>query len=205
VMLPKVEQVSDLHSVDWMLTNLERRAGMPPGGIDLLPIIETAKGMGAIRGIAASGGRLRRVCFGAGDYTRDLGLTWTLDEKELAAARAEIVLASRIAEIEAPIDTVFIQIREHAACERSTRLGQEFGFQGKLCIHPDQVTIVNRVFTPSDDEVAWAKKVVVSFSAAEAQGSASIQVDGLFVDYPIVEKAQKTLDIAAAIAAQTAN
>lgn len=204
IVLPKVESAADLRCIDWLMTNLERRAGMPVGGVDLVPIIETANGMGRIREIAASGGRLKRVCFGAGDYTRDLGLIWTFEEKELAAARSELVLASRLAQIEAPIDTVFIHIREHDACEQSTRLGREFGFQGKLCIHPDQVAIANRVYTPSADEVAWAEKIISSFAAAEAQGSASIEVNGYFVDYPIVEKAQRVVDIAAAVARHSA-
>ena len=202
VMLPKVERVSDLHSVDWAMANLERRLGLEVGRIDLLPIIETARGMGAIRDIAASGTRVKRFSFGAGDYTRDLGLTWTLTEGELAAARAELVLASRMAELEAPVDTVFIHIREHDALEASTRLGREFGFQGKLCIHPDQVALANRIYTPDDAEVAWAEKIVASFAQAEADGLASIQVDGYFVDYPIVEKAQRLIDTAQAVRAQ---
>jgi len=202
VMLPKVERVSDLHSVDWAMANLERRLGLEVGRIDLLPIIETARGMGAIRDIAASGTRVKRFSFGAGDYTRDLGLTWTLTEGELAAARAELVLASRMAELEAPVDTVFIHIREHDALEASTRLGREFGFQGKLCIHPDQVALANRIYTPDDAEVAWAEKIVASFAQAEADGLASIQVDGYFVDYPIVEKAQRLIDTAEAVRAQ---
>lgn len=202
LMLPKVERAADLQMADWMMVNLEQRLGLKPGSIDLLPIIETAKGMGAIREIAACGGRLKRLSFGAGDYTRDLGLSWTFDEKEIAAARSEIVLASRLAEIEPPIDTVFIHIREHEAFERSVRLGQEFGFQGKLCIHPDQIPIANAVYTPSDDELAWAKKIITSFDEAEAEGSASIQVDGYFVDYPIVEKAQRIVEVAQAVAAQ---
>jgi citrate lyase subunit beta / citryl-CoA lyase len=202
MVLPKVERAADLQMVDWMMANLERRGGLEPGAIDLLPIIETAKGMGAVREIAASGGRLKRLSFGAGDYTRDLDLIWTLEEREIAAARSEIVLASRLAEIEPPIDTVFIHIREHDAFERSTRLGREFGFQGKLCIHPDQVPIANAVYTPTDEEFAWAQKIITSFAEAEAEGSASIQVDGYFVDYPIVEKAQRIVDIAEAVTAQ---
>ena len=202
ICLPKVESAADLLRADWLISNLERRVGLPKASIDLLPIIETAKGMGAIREITTGTKRLKRVCFGAGDYTRDLGLIWTFEEKELAAARAELVLASRIAEIEPPIDTVFIHIRENTAFSESTKLGREFGFQGKLCIHPDQVSIANDIYTPTHDDVIWATKIIANFKQAEADGSASIQVDGYFVDYPIVEKAQRILDIADAIASQ---
>jgi len=201
IMLPKVERAADLQAVDWMITSLERRHGLDVGSIDLIPIIETALGHANAREIAASGGRLRRLSFGGGDYTRDLNIQWTFAEDELAAVRAEVVLASRLANIEAPIDTVFIHIKEAEHFDRSANKGREFGFQGKLCIHPDQVTAANRAYTPNDDEAIWARKIISSFESAEAQGLASIQVDGYFVDYPIVEKAQRIVDVYDAVAA----
>lgn len=204
IILPKVENAANLQAVDWVMTNLERKAGCKAGAIDLLPILETAKGVANAREICAAGGRLKRVSFGAGDYTRDLGLEWTFDEAEIATAQAEIVLASRVNELEPPLDTVFIHIREHEAFERSVRRARQYGFQGKLCIHPAQVPIANGVFTPTDDEVNWARKIIDAFAEAEAAGSASIQIDGYFVDYPIVEKAQRIVDLSEAVAAQSA-
>ena len=201
IMLPKVERPADLQAVDWMMRSLEQRHRIKPGTIDLIPIIETAKGHGAAREIAASGGRLKRISFGGGDYTRDLNLQWTFAEEEIAAVRSEVVLASRLAEIDPPIDTVFIHIKEHEHFARSARKGREFGFQGKLCIHPDQVGPANAAYSPTDEEAAWARKIISSFDAAEAQGLASIQVDGYFVDYPIVEKAQRIVTLYDSIAA----
>lgn len=202
VVLPKVERAADLQMVDWMITSLERKRGLNEGAIDLMPIIETGKGMAAARDIAASGTRVKRLSFGAGDYTRDMGIEWSMEEDEIATAQAEIVLASRINDLEPPIDTVFIHIREHDAYEASVRRARRFGFQGKLCIHPDQVTPTNAIFTPTDEETAHARRIVQAFSEAEENGSASIQVDGYFVDYPIVVKAQRILDMAEAVAAQ---
>ena len=201
IMLPKVERPADLQAVDWMMASLEQRHRIKPGTIDLIPIIETAKGHAAAREIAASGGRLKRISFGGGDYTRDLNLQWTFAEEEIAAVRSEVVLASRLAEIDPPIDTVFIHIKEHEHFARSARKGREFGFQGKLCIHPDQVGPANAAYSPTDEEAAWARKIISSFDAAEAQGLASIQVDGYFVDYPIVEKAQRIVTLYDSIAA----
>jgi len=204
IMLPKVERAADLQAVDWMMTSLERRHGIVPGTIDLIPIIETAAGHGAAREIAASGGRLKRLSFGGGDYTRDLNLQWTFTEEEIAAVRSEVVLASRLAGIDPPIDTVFIHIKEHEHFARSARKGREFGFQGKLCIHPDQIGPTNDAYTPTDEEAAWARKIISSFNAAEAEGLASIQVDGYFVDYPIVEKAQRIVTLYDAVFASEA-
>ena len=199
VMLPKVEAPSQLETVDWLLRQLERERGLEQGTIDLVPIIETGQGVAAVQAIAGAKTRVRRLSFGAGDYTRDLGMVWTGAEAELAHARACIVLASRVGGLEAPIDTVFIDIAEADNLERSAQTALSFGFQGKLCIHPKQVEPVNRVFTPSADAVARAEKHVAAFKEAEAAGSASIQVDGYFVDYPIYEKAQRVLRIAEAV------
>jgi len=200
IVLPKVETPDQLLTIDWLLAQLERERGLEIGAIDLIPIIETGTGVANARAIAAAGTRARRLSFGAGDYTKDMRMNWTLGEDELAQARAEVVLASRVAGLEPPVDTVWIHVKDTAGCEASAVRVRDMGFQGKLCIHPDQVAPVNAVFTPTDDEIAFAKKIVAAFSEAEAAGLASIQVDGYFVDYPIVDQAQRTLDLAAAIA-----
>lgn len=204
IMLPKVERAADLQAVDWMISSLERRLGIEQGAIDLMPIIETARGHAQAREIAASCARVKRLSFGAGDYSRDLNLQWTFGEDEIASVRAEVVLASRLAGIEPPVDTVFIHIKEHEHFAASAAKGREFGFQGKLCIHPDQVGATNAAYTPSEDEAIWARKIVASFNEAEAAGLASIQVDGYFVDYPIVEKAERIVALFDAVVANDA-
>ena len=92
-----------------------------------------------------------------------------------------------------------IFIKDLDNLEKSAKRAKQLGFQGKMCIYPPQVEIVNRVFTPSDDEVAFARRVVEAFEKAEKEGSSSIQLDGYFIDYPIVYKAQRTLDLMASI------
>ncbi|MEC7302369.1 MAG: CoA ester lyase [Pseudomonadota bacterium] len=200
IVLPKLESVDDLRSVDWLLSNLERERGMEVGSVDLMPIIETARGQDAVRAIAQAGTRIKRLSFGAGDYTKDLGMEWSLSEHELASMRAEMVVASRLGELEPPVDTVFIHIKEDEAFRVSCELVRDLGFQGKLCIHPDQISTANTAFTPTEEHLAFEKKVIDAFVEAEAAGSASIQIDGYFVDYPIVDKAQRIVDIAEAIA-----
>ncbi len=202
IVLPKAESAADLLAADWLLANLERRHGLDAGAVDLIPIIETAKGLAAAREMATAGTRVRRFAFGAGDYTRDLGLTWTFGEAELLPARSEVVLASRLGGIEPPIDTVFIHIREAEHFRASAESALGLGFQGKMCIHPNQVADTNAAFSPDTAEVEWSKRIVDEFEKAEAAGSASIQIDGYFVDYPIVEKAVATLAKARAIEAK---
>lgn len=196
IVLPKLERLEDLRSIDWLLGNLEQELGLPNGSIDLMPIIETAVGLVNIREIAGADTRVKRLAFGGGDYTRDLGMEWTLKEDELLPVRSEMVLASRFGKLEPPVDTVFIHIKEHDAFRSSCSNILGLGFQGKMCIHPDQVPVTNETFTPDPEEVKWSQRVIDEFAKAEKAGIASIQVDGYFVDYPIVEKAQRTVDIA---------
>ena len=172
---------------------------MEAGAFDILPIIETGKGAAAVASICGAGTRVCRLSFGAGDYTLDMGLRWTDGERELDQARSAIALASRAAGLEPPIDTVFIHIGRLDSLRRSAELARDFGFQGKLCIHPEQVGPVNEAFSPTGDEVAQARRYLEAFREAEARGSASIQVDGYFIDYPIVEKARRVIDLAEAI------
>jgi len=195
IVLPMVESGDQLRSFDWLLRNLECERGLVEGSIDLIPIIETGKGIAALEKIASCGSRIRRMAFGAGDYTLDMGMTWSLDEWELDQARARMVLESRVAELEAPLDTVWVHIKDLENLERSAQRVKAVGFQGKMCIYPPQVAVVNATFTPSEEEVEQAQKIVATFEAAEKEGSASIQLDGFFIDYPIAYKAKRTLEI----------
>jgi citrate lyase subunit beta / citryl-CoA lyase len=202
VVLPKIESAAGLATIDWLLAQLERDRGLPPGGVDLIPIIETARGLDRLGAILAAGTRVRRVAFGAGDFTLDLNMAWSRDEAELAHARAAIVTASRAAGIEAPLDTVWVDLADRDSLEISARTALGFGFQGKMCIHPDQIAVVNRVFTPSEAEITFAERVAAGFAKAEAEGSAAIQLDGKFIDYPIAYRARRVLRRIAAIRAR---
>lgn len=207
IVLPKVESASDLRTADWLIGNLERERGLPLGGIDLMPIIETALGFARLDRILdlealnanPAGGRVKRLSFGAGDFTHDVGMTWTPGEDELTDLRVRLIVASRAAGLEAPIDTVWIHLRDPEGMRRSIERSLRLGFQGRLCIHPDQVSLVNQVFTPSDAEIASAERLVAAFREAEGAGLAAIQVDGVFVDYPIAYRAQRILAIGASL------
>ncbi len=201
IVLPKVEAPWQLKAVDWLIGELERANGLAAGGIDLLPIIETGAGVAAAREIAASGTRVKRLAFGAGDYSLDMNLPWTRDEDEMAHARASVAVASRAGGLESPIDTVFADLRDRDGFAASARRALAMGYQGKMCIHPAQVPIANDIFTPSATEVARAQAIVAAFRSAEESGSASIQLDGQFIDYPIVERARRVLAMMARIAA----
>jgi citrate lyase subunit beta / citryl-CoA lyase len=202
VVVPKIESAADLHAIDWVMAALERSRGIAEGSLDLMPIIETAAGVQRVdrvlqaRNLRPYPGpwRVRRIAFGAGDYANDVGLTPTLDEPELAGARERIVLASRAAGMENPIDSPWFHFKEADAFRRALERSRRGGFQGRLCVHPDQIGPVNAAYQPSDEELERARRIVAAFRAAEARGEAAVQVDGLMVDYPIVHRAQALLD-----------
>jgi len=193
IVLPKVEDGDQLRTAEWLIAALERERGLRAGGIDLIPIIETALGLRNLDRICRSAIRTRRIAFGAGDFTLDLGMTWSREETELLPYRSACVLASRAAGLEAPIDTVWADLRDADGFTQSAKLAAALGFQGKMCIHPDQVGGANAAFTPDEAALAQAGRIVEAFSRAEAEGLASIQLDGQFIDYPIVQRARRVL------------
>jgi citrate lyase subunit beta/citryl-CoA lyase len=193
IILPKVEHAHELQTADWLIGALEQERGLPAGAIDLIPIIETALGISNLRAICRAGMRTKRLAFGAGDFTLDMAMTWSRSEAELLPYRSACVMESRAAGLEAPMDTVWADLRDPEGFVLSALHAAALGFQGKMCIHPDQVAPTNAAFSPTDAAIANAKRVVEAFDKAEALGLASIQLDGQFIDYPIVQRAKRVL------------
>ena len=131
IVLPKLESLEDLRSIDWLLGNLEQERGLPNGSIDLMPIIETAVGLVNIREIARADTRVKRLAFGGGDYTRDLGMEWTLEEDELLPVRSEMVLASRFGKLEPPVDTVLFISKNMVHSVHRVQTYWGWAFRGK--------------------------------------------------------------------------
>lgn len=202
IVLPKTESAAQMATVDWLLTQLERATGLAAGAIEVMSIIETAAGVAHMAEIAAAGretGRARRLNFGAGDFSLDTNMTWIVGHEGLLWARAQLVIASRAAGLEAPLDTVYAQLHDDDGLRVEAEQARRLGFQGKACIHPRQVEIVNAAFSPSAEEVTQARAIVDAFAEAEAQGVASLRVGGQFIDYPVAARARRTLDLAAQI------
>jgi citrate lyase subunit beta/citryl-CoA lyase len=201
IVLPKVESAADLHAIDWLIANLERERGLALGAIDLIPAIETAAGMDRVERILQARGlkpysgswRVRRVGFGAADYALDLGITPAGEEPELLYARQRLVLASRNARVEPPLDSPWFKLKDLDGLRASSAASRRVGFQGRMCIHPEQVAPVNESYAPSAEEVARAERIVAAFREAEAKGSAAIQVDGQMIDYPVALEAERVL------------
>ncbi|HSF48800.1 MAG TPA: CoA ester lyase [Burkholderiales bacterium] len=177
IVLPKAEGIDHLKSI-------EEQVGR---GTLILPLIETARGLWNALELAQAR-NVRRLVFGSIDFQLDLAMQ--ADEDELLCFRSQLVLASRVAGIDAPVDGVSTALDDPEQLRADTLRARRLGFGGKLCIHPKQVAHVNECFRPGADEVAWAKRVLDAASAAKG---AAVAVDGKMVDRPVILKAQAIL------------
>lgn len=157
------------------------------GGLALMPLIETARGFARLDVICGAP-RVARVAFGTLDFQVDLGIDG--DGEELDLFRSQIVLASRLAGIAAPLDGIATVIDDPTEIERHARRARRFGFGGKLCIHPQQLDAVHRAYAWSEAEQAWAARVLAALAAS---GGAAVAVDGRMVDLPVILKARRIL------------
>ncbi|MGS0896339.1 HpcH/HpaI aldolase/citrate lyase family protein [Burkholderia stagnalis] len=180
IVLPKVGEPQDLARAS------SRLSGPKP----LFPLIESALGMANVERIAASPG-VARLMFGTVDFAVDLDLQD--GEEALLYFRSRLVLASRMAGIGAPLDGPALEFGDACAVQRQSDYARRLGFGGKLCIHPAQVSIVNRAFTPGDAECAWARRVVEGARA----GDGVFAVDGQMADAPVIARARRILARAA--------
>ncbi len=193
IILPKAESAGDIVSIDWLISQVEAEAGLAPGSIGLMAIVETARGLAAVDSIAAASARLVRLMFGAVDLAADMTIDIADDAGATDQARFAVARASAAAGLVAPLDTAFVDIAALDALHATSVRAKGLGFGGKSCIHPAQVAVVNQVFTPSERELAWATRVVEAFEAAERAGQGALRLDGEMIDYPVVHRARRLL------------
>jgi citrate lyase subunit beta/citryl-CoA lyase len=200
LMVPKVESAAHVRKINETLLKIETEKGLVKGVVSIIPLIESAAAVQNIFQIVTEPtefSRIHCVAFGAADYTLDMGIEITREGSELSYLRARIAVASRAAGIDPPLDTPFmIDLKDMAALKIDAVRAKQLGFQGKLCIHPNQIEPCHEVFTPANEEIRYAERVLRVFDEAEREGSAAIQLDGKFIDYAVVERARRILKVA---------
>jgi citrate lyase subunit beta/citryl-CoA lyase len=205
VMIPKVNRPEDLHAVSILLTQLELAMELEKGKIGLEAQIESAEGLANVDSIARATDRLTTLHFGPGDFAASMSMPQTsigvMDEWDEAYpghrfhyAMQRVVVAARAANLRV-LDGPVADYRDEEGLRGSCLIARSLGFDGKWCIHPAQIGIVNEVFSPTDREVEWAKKVVAAYEEANAEGSGSVSVDGQMVDAASIRLARTTLDL----------
>ena len=206
IVIPKAEHADLIKQLDGALTALERVAGHPEGSVEVIPLIESGLGSRNTYDMAIASARVKCVMFGGGeqgDLVADLGCEWTPEGTGLMYTRSQVLASARAAGIQHPFEAVFMDFRNLDALRVETELARRLGYVGKVAIHPAQVAVINEVFTPAPDVVAYQRKVLAAFEEAEAEGSASIAVDGKMVDYAVARVARTI--IARAEAAERAS
>jgi citrate lyase subunit beta/citryl-CoA lyase len=199
IVLPKAESKDDVLETEKLIAALETERELEPGSLVIVPILETARGVMDAYEIVTASRRVVAIAFGAVDFTRDMGINLSREGTELFYARSHIVVAARVAEVQA-IDTPWIDVADREGLVQDSERGQQLGFRGKLLIHPSQIEPVNKVFSPSEDEVKYASKMVEAFSQAEAKGLGAISLDGKMIDVANFRQAQDLIALAEAIA-----
>jgi citrate lyase subunit beta/citryl-CoA lyase len=205
VLLPKIQRPEDIHVVATLLTQLEIACGLENGGIKLEAQIETAEGLVNIDAISCASDRLEALHFGPGDFAASLRMPQTsigtMDEWDetypghrFGYVMQRIVVAARAAGLRV-LDGPVADYGDEEGLRKSCLLARSLGFDGKWCIHPAQIEVVNNVFSPTEAEVQWAKKVVAAYEEANAAGSGAVSVDGMMVDAASVRMARGTLEL----------
>ena len=192
VVVPKVFGPGEVRYVADVLDLVAREKQASESPIRIIALIENARAIQDLREICSASHYLDGLIFGAEDFARDLSLTRTPSLREFQYARSAITTAARAANLSSCIDLVCTRFRGEGALEileSECRDGKGMGFNGKQCIHPDQLDTVNRLFSPSEEEVEWAVRVSIASKKAEAQGRGSWTLDSKMVDAPVIGQA----------------
>lgn len=202
VALPKIETAADLHQLDALLTHLERRMGIPVGSIETPLGLETARAMRDVYDIAVACPRVRRVTLAAGpggDAARAIGYQWSKEGMETLFLRSKTVLDSRAAGVLYPTVSSWWNIKDLEGLERDARWNRQLGFRGMTVMHPSHVPVVNRIFTPSSDEIAFYQGLIDAMDEAVRKGIAAVTYKGDMVDEAMVKTAREMLEFARSI------
>ncbi|MBI3047509.1 MAG: CoA ester lyase [Acidobacteria bacterium] len=192
ILLPKVETPGVLETVARVFSGCVPPRQAPP----LLPLLESPRAILRAADIAAADAPVAALLFGAEDLTAQFAVPRTIEGEELIVARGHVVLAAAAVGAE-PIDAVFTNLDDVTALRRDAERARAVGFRGKMAIHPKQVPVINEVFTPSAAEIERARRVVEAFERARAAGEGVTRMDSQMVELPVVERARRTLALAA--------
>ena len=193
VVVPKVTRAEELEIADELIAERERAAGLKERSVAVIASVESAAGLLDAPRIAR-GPRVTALMFGSEDLANDLGLPARREGEaaEMLFARSAIVVAAAAARVPA-IDGIWADFKDSAGLREDALRGRRLGFSGRQCIHPDQLAVVNEIFSPSEAELEHARRVVAAFEEGVAKGLGAVALDGEMLDAPIVQRARRIL------------
>lgn len=191
----KIEYDEDIIFIDKLLEIMEIKNGIKVGTFKLAPLIETAKAVANINKIAGASKRLVALCFGGEDYINDIGSTYTYQETAFIMPRSMVVNAARANGL-LPIDTPFLNINDIEGFQKNELEAYKNGFAGCLLLNPKQIDIANRVFSPSEDEILFSKKIIGAIEEAkESKKMGVAMLDGTMIGPPMRKRAEAVLSL----------
>ncbi|MBQ9129819.1 MAG: CoA ester lyase [Clostridia bacterium] len=198
ILLPKSAEPADIRLVDEYISALEEKLELQKGGVQIMPLIETAMGVENAFAIASSCKRVCALFLGAEDLTADLQCKRTKEGREIEYARQRLVVAARAAGVDV-YDTPFTDVNDDEGIVTDARLAKAFGFTGKASISPRHVDVINEVFSPTLAEIEYAYEVVEAIRVAKEMGKGAVSLRGKMIDAPIVAGAERTIAMAKAL------
>ena len=200
--LPKTESAEEVRRLEAMVDKLERQRGIREGTVRFSILIESPRGLLKAQEIGASSPRVDSMTIGMEDYCLELGVEPSPDGLETFYPLSRVVTVCKTLGIR-PMGLLgsIAGFRDLAAFEQAASRARQLGSEGASCIHPDQVTVLNRVYTPPEDKVEFARRAVEAFEEGVRKGTASVNLDGKMVDIPVYNRAKRILAWAEAVAA----
>ena len=202
IRIPKVEYASEVKRVDEKITAIEKKAGLPEGGIKIWCNIESYLGVMNAQEIASASPRVVAMALGAEDFTASMNAQRTKPGWEIFYARNAVLIACRAAGISAQ-DAVFSDLNDEEGLKRDLEMTRTLGFDGKTCVHPRQIDTVNACFTPTAKEIRNAQRVLEALEEAARNRTGVCVLDGSMVDKPMELRARAVLAKAKAAGIKT--
>lgn len=197
IVVPKVQDGDQVRWVSEEIGRLERQHNLPAGKIGMIVLVESALGIVHLADIASSSLRLQALIFGSEDLASDIGAIRSRDGWEVFYARSAVVTHAAAFGLQA-IDMVYVDFKDGEGLQREALQGAQMGFAGKQIIHPNQVAPVQEAFTPTDEAIAHAQRVMTAFASHQDAGYGAFAMDGKMIDAPIVKAAERVLSRARA-------
>ena len=195
ISIGKIESSWDIKEVSKILSQIESEKSVESGSTKIIAWIESASAIVNVNSIASSSNRMLGIAFGGEDFTNDMGIQRSDTGIEILYPRSVVAVAAKAAGITA-IDTPYVNFRDNDGLEQEIKSVLPLGFKAKFAIHPGQLQSINNLFSPSEEAIEYAQKVIEVFEEAERNGSGATSLDGKMIDVPLVKRARNLLELA---------
>jgi len=192
IVIPKVNNVKEMQKIEKVLTSIEKSRKLKP--IQIIPSIESAEGVVNAYNIASFGKRVSAIVFGVFDLLNDMGVEYTKESEGATYSRTKIPVDAHASGV-AAIDGIWQDLKDSQGFEKDCKLGKSLGYSGKSIIHPDQISVVHKLFHPNKSEILWAEKVCKVYLESTKKGKGATTVDGKMIDEVHFKQAKSLLEL----------